>query len=169
MTSVFRYKGVIKKAINKLKYCFVLDLAKTILELFLSYCGEDKAFVKFVSQENVCLTPIPLHPRRKNWRGFNQAEVLGRLISQNLGIKFVPDLLIRIRNTKPQTKLKKEGREKNIRGAFKFNDSLESLKTQYPRVLLFDDVWTTGATLKEGAKILKRKKFQKVWALTLAR
>ncbi|GAI75635.1 unnamed protein product [marine sediment metagenome] len=59
LTSVFRYKGVVKSVIAKLKYRFVTDLAETILEMFLSFCGEDKAFTKFVRQKNVCLTPIP--------------------------------------------------------------------------------------------------------------
>lgn len=172
LTSIFSYKGVVKKAIGKLKYQFVTDLSATILELFLSFCGENKAFTKFVSQKKVILVPVPLYWQRKNWRGFNQAELLGKMISCKLGIKFVPDLLIRIKNTNTQTKLKKEERLKNMKNAFLFNNKKYSniFKSFDPLILLFDDVWTTGATLKECAKVLKRKyKNSQIWGLTLAR
>jgi len=138
------------------------------LELFLSFCGEDKAFTKFVRQKNVVLVPIPLYWQRKNWRGFNQAELLGQMIAKKLGISFLPDLLIRVRNTKEQTKLKKEKRQKNVLGAFKINHC-SSVISHQSSIILFDDVWTTGATIKECTKVLKRKGFKKVWGLTLAR
>lgn len=172
LTAIFSYKGIVKKAITKLKYQFVTDLAATIEELFLSFCGENKAFTKFVSQKKVILVPVPLYWQRKNWRGFNQAELLGKMISCKLGIKFTPDLLIRIKNTKTQTKLKKEERLKNMKNAFLFNNRKYSniFKSFDPSILLFDDVWTTGATLKECAKVLKRKyKTSQIWGLTLAR
>ena len=168
LTSIFVYKGVVKRAIAKLKYKFVTDLAETILELFLSFCGEDKAFTKLVRQKNIILVPVPLHWQRKNWRGFNQAELLGQMIARKLGINFLPDLLIRVRNTKEQTKLKKEKRLKNIHGAFKINHCPSVINHQ-PSIILFDDVWTTGATIKECAKVLKKRGFKKVWGLTLAR
>lgn len=163
LTSVFVYKGVLKRVIAKLKYQFVTDLAETILELFLTFCGEDKAFTKFVRQKDVCLVAVPLHWQRKNWRGFNQAELLGRMIAQKLGIAFNKDLLIRTKNSVPQVKLKKEERQVNVRGIFKMkNKSLFD-------TLIFDDVWTTGATMRECAKVLKRNGVRKVWGLTLAR
>lgn len=148
------------------------DLAQTLVELFLSCCGEDKAFTHFVSQKNVILVPVPLHWQRRNWRGFNQAELLGKMISQKLGIGFIPDLLIRTRNTQTQTKLKKEQRLKNIKDAFKINPkySLNFLIAEFPNFLIFDDVWTTGSTLRECTKVIKssfRRSF--VWGLTLAR
>jgi len=167
LTSIFVYQGIIKKAIIKFKYKFVTDLAETILELFFSFCGEDKVFTHYVNQENVCLTSVPLFWQRKNWRGFNQAELLGKMIASQLGIKFIPNLLIRQKNTRSQTKLTKKQRQKNIKGAFKINKNLV-FNEKLP-IILFDDVWTTGATMKEGAKILKRNHFQKVWGLTLAR
>lgn len=167
LTAVFVYRGLIKKAIKQLKYKFVSDLANDLVELFLSFCGEDQAFVHFCQKENVFLLPIPLHPRRKRWRGFNQAELLGEMIAANLNLPFEPDLLLRIKNTKPQTQLKGDKRKENIRGAFEISPNI--LVSQYPNILLFDDVWTTGATLKEAAKVLKRAGAEKVWGLTLAR
>jgi len=148
----------------------VTDLAETILELFLSFCGEDRGLTKFVSQEGVYLVPIPLHWQRHNWRGFNQAELLGQMIADGLGIGFIPDLLMRHKKTKPQSKLDKETRAKNIQGAFAINKkTLKLSNSKTLKLLLFDDVWTSGATLKEAGQVLKRNGVKQVWGLTLAR
>ena len=170
LTSVFSYQGIIKKAIIKLKYKFVTDLAETILELFLSFIGEDKVFTDFL-QDKIFLVPVPLHWTRENWRGFNQAELLGKMISQKLEIIILPDLLVRKRFTQPQSKLKKKARQENIKGAFGFNKKKfpNIFLSQHPSILLFDDVWTTGATMKNCAQVLKKNGAKKVWGLTLAR
>jgi competence protein ComFC len=168
LTSVVAYKGVIKKAITKLKYKFVSDLAQDLVELFLSFCGEDKVFTYLCQPKGITLIPIPLHPSRKRWRGFNQAELLGKMIASNLDLKFLPDVLKRVKKTKPQVKLDKEGRKENIRGAFELNPNYKLLIAN-SSFILFDDVWTSGATLKEATKVLKRNGVKEVWGLTLAR
>ena len=167
LTSIFVYKGLVRKAITKLKYRFVSDLAQDLVELFLSFCGEDKTFSRICQNKGVVLVPIPLHQERERWRGFNQAELLSKMIAENLGIGFLPDLLIRAKNTRPQTKLNEKERQKNIKDAFQI--SLNSSIAQSLNILLFDDVWTTGATLKEAGKVLKKGGAGKVWGLTLAR
>lgn len=168
LTSIFVYKGIIKRAITKLKYNFVTDLKEIILDLFLSFCGEDKALTKFISQENVFLVPVPLFWQRQNWRGFNQSELLGEIMAKKLGIGFLPKLLLRSKNTSPQARLEKKKREENVLGTFKFNSKL-NINFISLRVVLFDDVWTTGATIRECTKVLKRKGIREVWGLTLAR
>lgn len=168
-TAVFAYRGLIKKAIKKLKYKFVSDLASDLVELFLSFCGEDKAFSDFCRQKEVFLVPIPLHPSRFRWRGFNQAELLGKMIAGNLGINFSSDLLLRIKNTKPQVELSEKERQKNIKDAFKINRDHKSFIINHQSLIIFDDVWTSGATLREAAKVLKRNGAKKVWGLTTAR
>jgi ComF family protein len=178
LTAVFAYKGLMKKAIQRLKYKFISDLASDLIEVFLSFCGEDKAFVHYCSprggalrgrQEKVIFVPVPLHPTRKRWRGFNQAELLGKMIASNLGLTFLPDLLVRVKKTKPQVELEKEERKKNIKGAFKLNQDHRPSIINHSSFILFDDVWTSGATLKEAGKVLKRTGAKKVWGLTLAR
>jgi len=168
LTSIFAYKGVVAKAIKKLKYKFVRDLAEELVELFLSFCGEEKLFSDFCHLPDVVLVPIPLHPRRLRWRGFNQAELLGKLIAKNLGIKFVPDLLVRVKDTRPQVDLDRKCRQQNILGAFRKNPNSQFV-IRNSLILIFDDVWTTGATLKEAGKVLKRNGAKKVWGLTIAR
>lgn len=166
LTTIFPYGGLIEKGIKKIKYRFVTDLASELVELFLSFCGEDEVFRRFCREKPI-LVPIPLHPGRLRWRGFNQSELLGRLIAENLGLEFWPDLLVRVKNTKPQVELDKNQRRGNIRGAFSLAPNV--LISQYPNILLFDDVWTSGSTLREAAKVLKRSGAEKVWGLALAR
>lgn len=173
LTSVFSYKGIIEKAIKKLKYRFVSSIAYDLIELFFSIAGEDKYFVKFARQKGVILVPVPLHPRRFRWRGFNQAELLGKMIADNLEICFMPDLLKRIKRTKPQTELKKKKRLENVKNAFEFNSkkypSILVRRLADLNILIFDDLFTTGATLKECCRILKKSGIKNVWGLTLAR
>lgn len=170
LTTVFAYKGLIKTAITKLKYRFVSNLAQDLVEIFLSLCGEDKIFSRFCQQEDVCLVPVPLHSQRKRWRGFNQAELLGQMIAANLGIKFSYDLLVRVKNTQSQTKLNEKERQANIKDAFGINkNSIRRIGGRNSKILLFDDVWTSGATLREAGKVLKQKGVKNVWGLTLAR
>ncbi|PJE67208.1 hypothetical protein COU95_03625 [Candidatus Shapirobacteria bacterium CG10_big_fil_rev_8_21_14_0_10_40_9] len=179
LTSIFAYKGIIKKGIGKLKYRFVSDLATDLVEVFLASCGEDKTFSDFCLEKHPVLVPIPLHPKREKWRGFSQTKLLGKLISENFGLPFLPDLLQRTKNTRPQVELKGKERQKNVDGVFRVgftrgrvshNQCQSKPIVVVPSsVLLFDDVWTSGATLKEAARILKRAGAKKVWGLTLAR
>jgi len=168
LTSIFAYKGIIKKGIGKLKYRFVSDLATDLVEVFLASCGEDKTFSDFCLEKHPVLVPIPLHPKREKWRGFNQSALLGKMIAKNLNLDFVPDLLRRTKNTKSQIKLSEKERKLNIKDAFGISPNYQLPITNYS-ILLFDDVWTSGATLKEAARILKRAGAKKVWGLTLAR
>jgi len=113
------------------------------------------------------LIPVPLHSRRQRWRGFNQAELLGKILAEKFNWQVRTDILVRHKHTKPQVDLKGKERKNNIRGAFKITPKakIKNLK----KVWLFDDVWTTGSTLRECGQVLKRAGVRKVWGLTLAR
>ncbi len=166
LTSIFEYKGIVKTAITKLKYRFVTDLADDLVELFVSLCGENKTFRSLCLKKNPFLVPIPLHPVREKWRGFNQSALLGKMIADRLGIGFTPGALVRIKNTTPQMKLNEKERKENIKGAFKINSEFIIHNSE---LIVFDDVWTSGSTLKEAGKILKQNGVKTVWGLTLAR
>lgn len=105
------------------------------------------------------VVPIPLHWTRHNWRGFNQAEVVAKLT----GLKVVK-ALIRSKMTKQQAKLDKKMRRINIRNAFKINGYVKG-----KRVLLVDDVYTTGESMREAGRVLKKAGVKSVWGLVLAR
>lgn len=115
------------------------------------------------------LISVPLHQSRFNWRGFNQAEILGKMIAEKLEISFVPNLLIRKRATKPQVELKGKERKENIIGAFAVNPRYSDICHPASDILLFDDVWTTGTTLRTCGRVLKEAGVKRVWGLTLAR
>ena len=111
------------------------------------------------------LVPIPLHARRLRERGYNQALELAKPLAQALGVPLRADALLRVRQTPPQTGLDASARRRNLRGAFAVapNVSLPA------HVALFDDVMTTGATLREAAQTLRRAGVARVDAWALAR
>jgi competence protein ComFC len=111
------------------------------------------------------LAYVPLHTSRRRWRGFNQAEVLCQALSENLGLPCI-NVLVRCKMTKTQKDLKKEGRLKNVSDAFKLKEGTD---VHNKNIILVDDVTTTGATLAEAAKVLKRNGSAKVICLTVAR
>jgi ComF family protein len=169
LTSVFSYEGIIRKAIGKLKYKFITDLADELVELSIPRIHNSA----FRIHNSICLVPVPLHPRRKQWRGFNQAELLGEKLCGTLRWDFRPDVLIRRRFTQPQTRLDKKQRHQNVAGAFKLNSCLPAGKAKFSILnsgfVVFDDVWTTGSTIKECGLVLKRGGARFVWGLSLAR
>lgn len=158
--AVFKYKGVIKKAIVSLKYKFAYDIADELVE-------ETVKRLKSKRYHGATLVPIPLFWRRENFRGFNQSEIIGQKIAEKMGWKFIPDLLIRNKNTHPQVGLKNSLRKSNLSGVFSLNtDCKLDIKTP---ILIFDDVYTTGSTIKEATKTLKESGFTYIYSLTIAR
>jgi ComF family protein len=112
--------------------------------------------------------PVPLHPRRLMSRGFNQALVLARGLAEARGLVLAPRLLARRRHTRPQVGLKPTERAANVAGAFALGPR-EGHLARGRRVLLVDDVYTTGATLAECARVLLAGGAAEVAALTLTR
>ncbi|MGB6839061.1 MAG: hypothetical protein WBD86_01440 [Microgenomates group bacterium] len=144
-----------------MKYKFASQIAQELA----SYAADEILKNRHFLPKNALLVPIPLYWQRKNWRGFNQAEEIGKIMSKKLGWDFNKNLLIRKTSTKPQVELRGKERKQNIRGVFKLNKPLDKIKP----IILFDDVWTTGSTIKEAAKVLKRNRAKTVWALTITR
>lgn len=162
LTCLWVYEGSVRKALLSLKYKFAFDIAKELSETFCRVLTSNT----YPFPANSILVPIPTHPLRENWRGFNQSVEVGKLVARQMEWKFIPDLLLKRRITTPQTELKSDARKENIKGVFSLNPNYQLLSTSY---LLFDDVWTTGSTLKEAGKILKRSGAKTVWGLTVAR
>lgn len=113
------------------------------------------------------ITWVPLSKERFNWRGYNQSEILARGLSIRLNIKS-ENLIFRTVNTKPQVKLSKDERLKNLEGVFCASPDL-LWKVKGKTILLVDDVATTLSTLNECAKILKKSGAKNVWGVVLAR
>ncbi len=162
------YRPPLKLAIQKLKYKWIKELAQNLNSIiFDSGQPDTKALFNQIKKDpgTWLVTSIPLHWQRQNWRGFNQAQLLGKLLAQRLGIKYL-EALKKIKATKPQVSLSRDRRDQNLKNAFIIVNK-EQLSAQ--NYLLVDDVWTTGATIKECCRLLKRSGAKKVWGLTLAR
>lgn len=163
MTSFFRYDGIIRKAVKLLKYQFVSDLAKEFISLIPS-----SSLSTINYQLSTILIPIPLHSTRLRFRGFNQAEVLGKLLAKRLNIPIKTNILKRIKKTIPQVEMKdRKKRLKNMEGVFAVNQPLTT-NYQLSTMYLFDDVFTTGATLRSAANVLKRAGVKSVWGVVMA-
>lgn len=109
------------------------------------------------------IIPIPLYPRKKRMRGFNQAEVLADEIGRNLHLPVASDVLLKVRETRSQKKLNAGERRQNLKGAFRCRQSLKGL-----RILLVDDVYTTGSTMETAAQCLREAGAAKVFFVVLA-
>lgn len=163
LTSFFHYDGIIQKAVKMLKYRRVSDLAAEFVSLISVPCTLPRRQAG-LHHDPCIFVPIPLHPSRQKERGYNQAEILGALIAKKLNIPIATDILKRVKKTVPQVEMKKrEARLKNMEGVFAV------YHTPPEHVVLFDDVFTTGATMRSAANRLKRAGAKFVWAVTIAR
>lgn len=110
------------------------------------------------------IVPIPLHKKRKQKRGFNQAEILAKELGRCLGIPVRTDLLVRVMDTKPQKILNDTERKNNLKKAFKTTKSVVQLKY----ILIVDDIYTTGSTLDAAAAVLKESGVWEVYTCCIS-
>lgn len=164
------YKGIVKKLIYNFKYKpYLSNLNKTLVELFYESIIQNELFIKTIQQYSnkaICLIPIPLHKNRLRKRGYNHSRLLAEGLSKKLSLNLI-ELLERTKNTKSQFGLKLKDRKDNIKDAFSLLPNIPI--TQYPNIILVDDILTTGSTLLEAANVLKRNGIRKVWGIALAR
>ena len=151
------YKGALKELILLLKYKKDFQ-AGEILVSFL-----EEKIKKYKNEYH--LTYIPIDKKRLKERGFNQCEYIANELSINTGIKTI-NTLKKIRETKVQKTLKREERIENLKDAFGIIDEKD---VKGKKFILLDDVITTGATLKEGVKVLKKYGATEIKILTLAK
>lgn len=157
------------KMIHLLKYKFISELAAPLGKILL------KSLIKNNIKTPDVIIPVPLHPFRLRWRGFNQSELLANFLAKNLlpGIELpvMNDLVIRNKNTTPQMKIKDyQQRQENMKDVFRINPAYENLEDfKNKKILLVDDICTTGSTLFECAKKIKKLKPQFISAVVLAR
>lgn len=155
--SLFRYEHTVVKLIQGFKFNEKLSHGRLLSQLLVA---------AFSLPEPVpqCLIPIPLHNKRIRQRGFNQSIELARPLAKKLGVPLVLDVVKRIRATEQQTGLDAVARRKNIRGAFEVVQTLE-----WDHVAIVDDVVTTGSTVNELARILKKAGVKRVDVISVAR
>jgi len=152
----FLYGGPMADAMRKFKYGGRSEYASIFVPLML-------ADASAVARDVAAVVPVPLHQRRERERGYNQSALLARRLATELGLPFAPRALRRVRDTPPQASLDLKKRLSNVRAAFAANGPAPA------RVLLIDDVRTTGSTLSECASVLRAAGADRVYSLVLAR
>ena len=162
--AIFYQQKILKKLISQFKYKpFIKELAKPLSLLILTHLQLLENRPDFA---DYILIPIPLNKKRLKWRGFNQAEEIAKELSKSLRILLISDVLIKIKKTLPQIELSKKQREENIKNAF-FIKNREKIKDK--KILLVDDVYTSGSTMEECAKVLKKDQAKEVLGIAIAR
>ena len=151
----------LRQVIQKFKYGRRVALGKPLGRLMARGCEE---FLLTCKAETII--PVPLHPRRLRWRGFNQSVLLARQIGRAYNLPLECFALYRKRDTPPQTQLPEEERRQNMHGAFGLSGKTA---VKGKSLLLVDDVYTSGATVNECSRVLKQSGAREVFVLTLAR
>jgi ComF family protein len=159
--SVGKYDSILLEAIHLFKYRGKLSLGKALGRLMTEHEYRD-----FTIRNYSLIIPVPLHTKKLKERGFNQSLILARELSIHFSIPLDFSLLKRTIHREPQTMLKKKERLVNVKGAFEIK-SAEKIKGE--KILLVDDVYTTGSTVKECSRMLIRNEAAEVAVLTLAR
>ena len=173
LRSPFKFGGPVRDAIHRLKYKGERSAAGPLGALMAEHLklrfdsrwpGSHRPGSRWPSSVDT-LVPAPLHPRRLRSRGYNQSALLAREIGDRLNLPVREDLLVRVRNTRPQVETQSpQERRDNVAGSFECRADATGLNA-----LLIDDVATTGSTLSECATALKAAGAVRVYALTLGR
>ncbi|MCS7203346.1 MAG: ComF family protein [Thermodesulfovibrio sp.] len=154
MSCFAAYDGILKEAINIFKYQKIKRIGKLL----------GKLLVDISPKELDILVPVPLHPKKLKTREFNQSAILAKEISNSLRIPLSLTILKKIKDNPPQVSLKASERKLNVKDVYSVSKDIKNLK-----IGLVDDVITTGATLAECAKVLKRAGAKEVHAITVAK
>ena len=143
---MFLYEGKIKEAIHKIKYQNKREYLETFGDLLAQY-AQDKVQI----WQPEVLIPIPMYPRKQKERGYNQAEIQAENLGEHWNLPVDTDILKKVKDTGAQKELDRVMRKKNLADAF-----LAENENGYKRVLLVDDVYTTGSTVDAAAQALKK-------------
>jgi len=156
---------IVKKLIRQFKYePFIKELSEPLTNLIIThFLLLDKGGQIWKGK---ILVPIPLSKRKMKIRGFNQSEEIAKKLSEKLKIPLFGDCLIKVKENLPQMELSEKERQENIKGVFEVRSKEKILGK---KILLIDDVYTTGATMEEVAKILKEAGAKEVWGVVVAR
>ncbi|NLC20027.1 MAG: ComF family protein [Clostridiales bacterium] len=161
--AVWRYDETMKRSIADFKYRSRKDNARFYVSEIIRLYGDK---IKEISPD--VIVPIPLHRSKYNERGYNQAQLLALPIGKELGIPVLPRLLLRKKKTLPQKNLSDKERLKNLTEAFGYNERLAvEYKKQIKKVLLVDDIYTTGSTIEACTHVLKSNGVLEVFFLVL--
>lgn len=163
------------------EHIYLFKYEGRIRKLIIDYKFNDKAYLSnfftkiIIKNEKICrkiksydiIIPVPIHKKRKNERGYNQSELIAKKIVENINqLQLVTDSLIKQKNTVAQSTLTKQQRKQNVKQVYKIANKQ---KIQNKKIILLDDIYTTGATAEECSKILKQNGAKEILVLTIAK
>ena len=162
---LFEYKNVIREKIIDYKFNDKSYVYRMFVELILK---NDEA-LNYIKLYDI-IVPVPIHKKRLKQRGYNQSELIAKDICKQLRLDCKANIIKKVKNIIAQSTLNKEQRLENVKGAYKLNINSDDLPyLEGKKILLIDDVYTTGSTLNECAKVLKCINDVSVGALTIAK
>ena len=158
---IFEYEGIIRRIILKYKFQDKAYLYKT----FVNFLLKNENFFEFIKKYDTII-PVPISRKRRALRGYNQSELIVKEIANFTNLKEESDCLFKIKNVIEQSKLNKEERQKNIQGVYELRNKEKLYKK---KILLVDDIYTTGSTVNECSKVLKGAKPKQIGIFTIAK
>ena len=161
MSKPFVYDEKTSKIVTGFKYSDKTHVSDDLAKMFVNFNKEIFAEADFI-------TPVPMHKLRLVKRRYNQASLLANSVAKIAEKKVFHDLLVRIKNTPPQASLTKKERKKNLVGAFQIKQKYSSF-VKGKKIILIDDVVTTGTTVNTIAKMLKKAGAADVFVITIAK
>jgi len=147
--------------VHSFKYQGKITIGKMLAQSMGDYCREGSYF-----STAECIVPVPLGIKKLRHREFNQSFILAKILGKYLEVPVYPFALKKVKEPTPQMQLSRHARMRSVRGAFMVR---KKKQINLKEVLLVDDVFTTGSTIRECSRILLENGVKKVWALTLAR
>lgn len=159
--SALKYENIVREKIIKYKFNENSYLYKTFAKIIIN----NKKIYGFLNLYDIII-PVPMHKNKRAVRGYNQSELLAKEIAKYLGLDSEKDILIKVKNTKVQSTLNKTQRIQNIKDAFAVTD-VEKIKDK--KIILVDDIYTTGSTVNECSRILKQAGVKEICVVTIAK
>lgn len=157
---ILKYENEIRNKIIDYKFNEKAYLYKTFGKITLN----NEKIYSFLKKYDIMIC-IPMYISKKMQRGYNQSELIAKEIARTIGLKYINRNLVKIKNTKKQSTLTKNQREENVKNAFAVRN-LDDIKNK--NIILFDDIYTTGSTVNECSRVLKKAGAKEIVVLTLA-
>ena len=158
---LFRYSGEIRDTILNYKF----NEKSYIYKTFIEFLKNNKNICTQIKKYDIIM-PIPISKKRLNARGYNQSDLIARDLAKILNIEFSKNVLIKIKDNKPQSELGQDERTNNVKNVYKINNIK---KINKKKILLIDDIFTTGSTSNECAKVLIDNNAKSVGIFTIAK
>ena len=158
---LFQYNGEIRDAILKYKF----DEKSYIYRTFLEFIKNNENICAQIKKYDIII-PVPISKKRLNSRGYNQSSLIAKNLAQELNIEYSEKILIKIKDNKPQSEMKQDTRKSNVSGVYKV---INEERINNKKVLIVDDIFTTGSTADECAKVLKENNAESLGVFTLAK